>query len=331
MKSLLFIVAFLCVAAVSLLAPVSCESLSIPAASLNYYELFEVARTAELDHKLLKKQYRRLALLYHPDKLVNKDEKTFVKLATAYEVLSDEKLRARYESLLSEGIVDYTEARNWEEWDFKNGYVRAKRKEGETDEQYKFRDPYSLFKMHETMEAAEGRALIISLLLSAFVAVIPIGLYYWKNFATKHEQSQKKTKSNKKLKSDQQILLQLQKEREQLLAQQEQEEREYAAELQRLREEAAANGEGDEESETEAENTANDASIAKENDDVKAQNSSENDSDTDRAVNRSSAAAFKCDLCNKKFKSENQLNNHHQSQQHKKAEKQADKASRKKH
>lgn len=52
----------------------------------------------------IKKAYRTAAKLYHPDKQVDatpeekeKAEKEFVKIAEAYEVLSDEETRARYD------------------------------------------------------------------------------------------------------------------------------------------------------------------------------------------------------------------------------------------
>merc|ERR1712228_285625 len=64
----------------------------------NYYKILGVARDASL--KEIKKKYRELALIWHPDK--NKDnqeeaEKKFHDISEAYEVLSDNELRGKYD------------------------------------------------------------------------------------------------------------------------------------------------------------------------------------------------------------------------------------------
>ena len=52
----------------------------------------------------IKRQYHILALLYHPDKNKGNDSATeaFVKIAAAYELLSDPKKRRDYDALKSE-------------------------------------------------------------------------------------------------------------------------------------------------------------------------------------------------------------------------------------
>ncbi|KAG5646097.1 hypothetical protein DXG03_004336 [Asterophora parasitica] len=65
----------------------------------DYYELLEVDENATADE--IKRSFRRLALVHHPDK--NKDDvegatKRFATLQQAYEVLSDEQERAWYDS-----------------------------------------------------------------------------------------------------------------------------------------------------------------------------------------------------------------------------------------
>ncbi|KAG6816205.1 hypothetical protein H0H87_007754 [Tephrocybe sp. NHM501043] len=65
----------------------------------DYYELLEVDENATTDE--IKRSFRRLALIHHPDK--NKDDvegatKRFASLQQAYEVLSDEQERAWYDS-----------------------------------------------------------------------------------------------------------------------------------------------------------------------------------------------------------------------------------------
>jgi len=66
-------------------------------AKRDYYEVLGVSKTASKDE--IKKAYRKLALKYHPDR--NPDDKEaeekFKEAAEAYEVLSDEDKKARYD------------------------------------------------------------------------------------------------------------------------------------------------------------------------------------------------------------------------------------------
>ncbi|KAL8816515.1 MAG: hypothetical protein Q9191_008317 [Dirinaria sp. TL-2023a] len=63
----------------------------------DYYAILEVSQTAPLD--IIKKSYRRLVLLRHPDKNTNKADATtaFQCLATAYETISDPEKRKIYD------------------------------------------------------------------------------------------------------------------------------------------------------------------------------------------------------------------------------------------
>ncbi|EIN04978.1 hypothetical protein PUNSTDRAFT_138163 [Punctularia strigosozonata HHB-11173 SS5] len=64
----------------------------------DYYALLEVEETATADE--IKRSFRRLALIHHPDKNPNDNEaatKRFAALQQAYEVLSDEQERAWYD------------------------------------------------------------------------------------------------------------------------------------------------------------------------------------------------------------------------------------------
>jgi DnaJ family protein C protein 3 len=64
----------------------------------NYYKILGVARTAEASQ--IKKAYRELALKWHPDKNAdNKEEaeRMFMDIGEAYEVLSDQEKREKYD------------------------------------------------------------------------------------------------------------------------------------------------------------------------------------------------------------------------------------------
>jgi molecular chaperone DnaJ len=66
-------------------------------AKQDFYEVLAISKSASQAE--IKKGYRKMAIKYHPDK--NPDDKTaednFKKAAEAYEVLSDENKRARYD------------------------------------------------------------------------------------------------------------------------------------------------------------------------------------------------------------------------------------------
>jgi molecular chaperone DnaJ len=69
----------------------------------DYYDILGVARNADPDE--LKRAYRRLARKYHPD--VNKEpgaEETFKEINKAYETLSDQQMRMRYDQFGEAGV-----------------------------------------------------------------------------------------------------------------------------------------------------------------------------------------------------------------------------------
>ncbi len=70
----------------------------------DYYDILGVSRNATLAE--IKKAYRKLALKYHPDKNPdNKEaEEKFKEAAEAYEVLSNEEKRSRYDRFGHEGV-----------------------------------------------------------------------------------------------------------------------------------------------------------------------------------------------------------------------------------
>jgi curved DNA-binding protein CbpA len=63
----------------------------------NYYEILGVGHDASQEE--IKKSFRSLALKHHPDKNKNSEEsrQKFVKIVEAYEVLSDEQARKKYD------------------------------------------------------------------------------------------------------------------------------------------------------------------------------------------------------------------------------------------
>ena len=65
----------------------------------NLYEILEVPETATLDD--IKKSYRRLSMIYHPDKNKNNPDATakFQKLAEAYETLGDVDKKKEYDMM----------------------------------------------------------------------------------------------------------------------------------------------------------------------------------------------------------------------------------------
>jgi molecular chaperone DnaJ len=74
-------------------------------AKRDYYEVLGVSKTASADE--VKKAFRKLAGKFHPDKNPNDKkaaEEKFKEVAEAYEVLSDEEKRARYDQFGHDGL-----------------------------------------------------------------------------------------------------------------------------------------------------------------------------------------------------------------------------------
>lgn len=65
---------------------------------MNLYEILRVSRQCSFDE--LRRQYHRLLLEYHPDKIQStnsNDRKHFEEIQSAYRILSDVKLRLKYD------------------------------------------------------------------------------------------------------------------------------------------------------------------------------------------------------------------------------------------
>ena len=67
--------------------------------SFNFYDILEIPETANLDD--IKKSYRKLSMLYHPDKNKNNPESTakFQKISEAYETLGDIDKKQEYDAM----------------------------------------------------------------------------------------------------------------------------------------------------------------------------------------------------------------------------------------
>jgi len=79
----------------------------------DYYEILGINKNASIDD--LKKAYRKLAMQYHPDRNPgNKEaEEKFKEATEAYEVLSDQDKRSRYDRFGHEGVRQGTDFHNW--------------------------------------------------------------------------------------------------------------------------------------------------------------------------------------------------------------------------
>jgi len=72
----------------------------------NFYEFLGISQDS--DSNELRKAYRKLSLLWHPDRNSEPDaEKKFRNIVSVYEVLKDEQKRARYEEILENGLPDW--------------------------------------------------------------------------------------------------------------------------------------------------------------------------------------------------------------------------------
>jgi molecular chaperone DnaJ len=81
--------------------------MSVSATKRDYYEVLGVSKAA--DGEEIKRSYRRLAMKYHPDRNNGEGraeaELRFKECAEAYEVLSDEKKRQRYDQFGHQGVA----------------------------------------------------------------------------------------------------------------------------------------------------------------------------------------------------------------------------------
>lgn len=101
---------------------------------VTHYEILNVDRNASLD--TIKKAYRKLALIWHPDKApqwasvddLKKCEEVFKRVSAAYEILSDTDKRAIYDRTLLETPPVMTEANQNKENEFRKNWADLKAK-----------------------------------------------------------------------------------------------------------------------------------------------------------------------------------------------------------
>ncbi|CAF0977132.1 unnamed protein product [Brachionus calyciflorus] len=67
---------------------------------MNAYELLECSKTSSQDE--IKQSYHKLLLLHHPDKSTNQNIDNFLKIQSAYKILSNTTERGAYDSLLKQ-------------------------------------------------------------------------------------------------------------------------------------------------------------------------------------------------------------------------------------
>ena len=79
----------------------------------DYYKLLGVSRNASKGE--IKRAFKKLSLKYHPDKNKNNPEAAkakFIKIANAYEVLTDDKKRDIYNKYGEEGVKEHEAREN---------------------------------------------------------------------------------------------------------------------------------------------------------------------------------------------------------------------------
>lgn len=121
----------------------------------NYYNILEITR--EADGEEIKKAYRRLALLYHPDRNpINKREaeEKFKEIGEAYEILSDPKMRERYDLLGFNGIRDIV------------NNIRPSRYYERFNEVFSDREKMEVFSLQQTYDKGYKRGYDLHYLLN---------------------------------------------------------------------------------------------------------------------------------------------------------------------
>ncbi len=121
----------------------------------DYYSILEILR--ETDGEGIKKAYRRLALLYHPDRnpeSKREAEEKFKEIGEAYEILSDPKMRERYDLLGFNGIRDIV------------NNIRPSRYYERFNEVFSDREKMEVFSLQQTYDKGYRRGYDLHYLLN---------------------------------------------------------------------------------------------------------------------------------------------------------------------
>ena len=145
----------------------------------NFYEVLGVSPRANTDE--IKKSFRKLAREFHPDKHKDSDKKEnedlFIELANAYEVLSDEKKRRKYDMTGSEEFAQGSSGEGGEdEFDEFGGFSSFEEAWGAFGK-FSQQQPADAMPI---MEDTWGNWLFVIFILSFILIPIAINMYYAK-------------------------------------------------------------------------------------------------------------------------------------------------------
>lgn len=139
----------------------------------DYYAILQLSRDASLNE--IKKSYRKLALQYHPD--VNPSQEsnnTFLLITEAYDILSDEQNKNKYDLLLMYGINAEIKTSSKQEENIHPKYKEdGGRKYGTA---YKYKNYTNNYNNQKKEEEASSdlieKILFISLMILGIIAII---------------------------------------------------------------------------------------------------------------------------------------------------------------
>ena len=177
----------------------------------NYYDILGISTKAS--SKEIKKAYRQLAISLHPDKLnlPTEEEKlaaqaAFVRLARAYEVVSDSNLKKRrYDYILQEGLVEYEENKDWSYIDQKLGLKPMHHRDGTGPQQkgsrtWSFEEAQKMFddmdKNDENIPLVDDMPILYQIILALSMIGCILAPFAWSYF---RKLSRKKENDTRKL------------------------------------------------------------------------------------------------------------------------------------
>jgi len=271
---------------------------------LNYYQQLGVSQHATAPD--IRRSYLQLASKMLPEKNRGQSEgirelaaHMFAEASHAYEILSDNTKRERYNSLLKTGQIEYSES--------------------DQPQGYQFKDPMEVFNAAQQIEEANKEASTTTLLITAAIAVVggaAIYVVYGNQNQKKKDEKKKqmvdKVKTSVQQREEKQTKLQAQKNQ---LKQEQEKAKHVKVEAEPVQNSAFE----EEEEEFVDEEESSEPSQTEEG----AEEGSEKKQTKTRARDRSSkkndapASEFYCAACRKAFKSTAQWENHERSKKHK--------------